>query len=140
VWHRAHAFNREVQRVLRTFPRGYAELKSQLLRAADSIPSNIVEGCGAATRRELARYVDISIKSAFEVDYRLQFARDDGVLPYAKWRSLTEELTQIRKMLYAFRMTVLEADRADEERKARSRRQRRRGASRPDDNRSKTDD
>jgi len=140
VWHRAHAFNLEVQRVVRTFPRGYAELKSQLLRAADSIPSNIVEGCGAATRKELARYLDISIKSAFEVDYRLQFARDDGVLPFAKWQSLTEEVIQIRKMLYAFRMTVLEADRADEEVKARRRRQRRHGASRPDDTRSKTDD
>jgi four helix bundle protein len=140
VWHRAHAFNLEVQRVIRSFPRvGYAELKSQLLRAADSIPSNIVEGCGAATRKELARYLDISIKSAFEVDYRLQFARDDGVLPYGKWRALTEELTQIRKMLFAFRKTVLDAD-LEEERKARHRRQSTNRRTKPEGKRSKTDD
>ena len=77
VWKRAHAFAVHVRRVTRAFPRsGYADMKSQLTRAAESIPSNIVEGCAAASRREFARYLDISIKSTSEAEYRLQLAKD----------------------------------------------------------------
>ena len=110
VWHRAHALSLNVQRAARAFPRGHADLRAQLIRAADSIASNIVEGCGASTRKELARYLDISIKSAFETDYRLQLARDAGLLTYERWRYLAWEVIEIRKMLFKFRKTVLAAD------------------------------
>ena len=127
VWHRAHAFSLEIQGLVKTFPRsGCRDLKEQLVRAADSIPSNIVEGCGSATRKELARYLDISIKSASEVDYRLQVARDNQLLSYTKWRELTHEVIEIRKMLFAFRRTVLAADRAAEEEERDLKRRRRR--------------
>lgn len=43
-----------------------------MIRAAESITTNIVEGCGAATRREFARFLDISIKSTSELEYQLQ--------------------------------------------------------------------
>lgn len=96
----------------RGFPRtGYAELKSQLTRAAESIPSNIVEGCAAATAKEFARYLDISIKSTAEVEYRLQLATDNGVLAPRTWRSLTAEVVEIRRMLCGLRRSVLSADR-----------------------------
>jgi four helix bundle protein len=135
VWHRAHAFSLEIRGLVKTFPRaGCSDLKEQLVRAADSIPSNIVEGCGAATRKELARYLDISIKSAFEVDYRLQVARDSKLLAYAKWCELTAEVIEIRKMLFAFRRTVLAADKAaEEEERDLKRRRRRRKLDEPED-------
>ena len=110
VWERAHALTLAIKQAVRTFPgKGSRELKTQLLRASDSIVSNIVEGCGAASRREFARYLDISIKSASEVDYRLQLARDDGCLRYATWRDLADEVVRIRKMVFALRRTVLSA-------------------------------
>ncbi len=121
---RAHAFNLEIQRVVKTFPRvGHTERKSQLLRAADSVSSNIVEGCAAATRKEFARYLDISIKSSSEVEYRLLLARDEGILHFATWQRLTAEIVEIRRMLFAFCRTVLATDRIEEEaRKSRRRR------------------
>ena len=65
VWQHAHALSLQIQKALRAFPKACpGETKSQLGRAADSIVSNIVEGCGAATRKEFARYLDISVKSA----------------------------------------------------------------------------
>ena len=70
VWQSAHELLLAIKAVARSLPKSVsADSKSQLLRAADSIVSNIVEGCGAATRKEFARYLDISIKSATEVDY-----------------------------------------------------------------------
>lgn len=109
VWQRAHALAIEA-RTTETFPRtGYAELKSQITRAADSIASNIVEGCAAASRQEFARFLDISIKSASELDYRFQLARALDVLRYDVWKSLAREIVEIRKMLSGLRRTVLAA-------------------------------
>ena len=76
-------------------------------RASDSIPNNIVEGCAAASRKEFARYLDISVKSASEIDYQLQLARDLGILQYRTWKPLAREIVEIRKMLWALRRTVL---------------------------------
>lgn len=114
VWERAHQFALEVRKVTQSFPRsGYSELKAQLLSAAESIPTNIAEGTGAATRKEFARYLDVSIKSASEVEYHLQLARDNGLLRPDHWRDLSDEVVQIRRMLCALRRKVLAADKDD---------------------------
>ena len=102
VWERAHAFAIAIRRAADHFPPGYSELRSQIIRAAESIPSNLVEGCGAATRREFARFVDISIKSSAEVQYRLELARDHSLLAPERWQELTGEVIEIRKMLHGF--------------------------------------
>ena len=117
VWARAHALALAIRRATRGFPRtGYSDLKSQLSRAADSIASNIVEGCAAATRKEFARYLDISLKSTSEVEYRLQLARDEAVLPDTAWLKLAGETVEIRKMVYTLRRVVLAADKASRDR------------------------
>ena len=119
VWKRAHAFALDVRRATQSFPpSGYADLKSQIRRAAQSIVDNIVEGCGAASRLEFARYLDISIKSTSEVDYQLEYARDLGVLPHDVWKRLGKEVIEIRKMLSGLRRAVLEAADRDNTRRA----------------------
>jgi four helix bundle protein len=111
VWSRAHALATTIRRRARRFRgTGYSDLKAQLVRAAESIPNNIVEGCGAATNKEFARFLDISIKSASEVEYRLQLAKEYGLLPEAEWLALSSEVVEIRKMLWGFRRAVLARD------------------------------
>ena len=108
VWRRAHSLAVAVRSLVRTFPRtGYAELKSQLTSAAESIPSNIVEGCGASSAKEFARYLEISIKSTSETEYRLQLAKDYRILSPRRWARSTREVVEIRKMLYGLRKEVL---------------------------------
>jgi len=108
VWQRAHSFALDMHPAIDAFPRRkHAELKVQMRRATDSITNNIVEGCAAATRLEFARYLDISIKSASEVDYQLQLARDLGAISYATWEPLAREVVELRKMLWGLRRRVL---------------------------------
>ena len=115
VWERAHQFALDVRIATQSFPRtGYSELKAQLVSSAESIPTNIVEGCGASSRKEFARYLDISIKSTFEVEYQLQLAKDYSILLPNRWESLSSEVVQIRRMLYGLRKSVLIADRNSE--------------------------
>ncbi len=114
VWRKAHALALDVRRVSKGFPRsGYAALRSQLTRAAESVPSNIVEGCFAASQREFARYLEISVKSAGELEYHLQLAYDYGVLRNRNWRSLTASTVEVRRMLLGLRKKVLRPDAPD---------------------------
>ena len=123
AWARAHALALAVRRATKEFQkRGHADLKSQLVRAADSIASNIVEGCAAATRKEFARYLDISLKSTSEVEYRLQLAHDEGLLESRTWLRLSGETVEIRKMIHGLRRAVLEADQRDRARAPKPRR------------------
>jgi len=111
AWKRAHALGIAIHRLSAGFPRaGHAHLRSQLTRAADSIATNIVEGCGAATRKELARFLDISIKSANETEYHLLKARDHNLISPDEWNRFTAETVEVRKMIFGYRKQVLEHD------------------------------
>ena len=98
---------------------GYTDLKSQMMRSSQSIVDNIVEGCGAASRLEFARYLDISLKSTSEVDYQLELARDLGVMSHDVWKPLAREVIELRKMLSALRRSVLAAAARDKMLRAR---------------------
>jgi four helix bundle protein len=72
VWQRAHAFELTVDKFVRRLPRQCpVAKKSQLTRSTESVPANIAEGCGAATQREFARFLDSAIKSTSEIENHL---------------------------------------------------------------------
>jgi len=55
AWRRAHALSITIQKLVRRFGRaGFSQLRAQLNKSADGIPSNIVAGCNAETNREFA--------------------------------------------------------------------------------------
>jgi len=108
VWRKAHALALDVRRVTKGFPRsGYTSQRSQILRAAESIPTNIVEGCFTSSQKEFARFLEVSIKSAGEVEYQLQLAYDCGVLHNRNWQSLTADTIEVRRMALGLRRKVL---------------------------------
>lgn len=108
AWKKAHLLMLAVKRATLRFPqRGYASLAGQMTSAAESVAFNIVEGCGAATQKELARFLDISIKSTMELEYQLTVAMDYKVLASAESVSLSTEAVDVRRMLCGLRAKVL---------------------------------
>ena len=108
VWKHSHGLAVEVRQATRRFPRtGYSSIQSQMLRAAESIPFNIAEGCGANTKKEFARFLAIGIKSTSELESELELARDYGILPPDKWEELSENVIDARKMLCGLRKKIL---------------------------------
>src|SRR6185503_7084585 len=115
VWRRAHAHVLNVRRATNRFPRtGYAATKTQLMKTAESVAFTLVEGCGAFTQKETARFVEMSIKSTKELEYQLFLARDYGILPRNDWKSLSGETVEIRRMLYGLRRRILGNDDREE--------------------------
>jgi four helix bundle protein len=114
VWKKAHALVLNVRRATGRFPRnGYASLKSQITRAAESIPFNIVEGCGSSTQKEFARFLDIGIKSTSELEYQLRLATDYEIIGRSHGQALTAETVDIRRMLFGLRGKVLSSEQSE---------------------------
>jgi four helix bundle protein len=110
AWQRAHALAIALHKGASHFSRkGHAHLRSQLTRAAEGISTNIAEGCGAATNKEFARFLDISIKSTNETEHHLLSARDLNLLSPDAWQKLTAETIEIRKMTYGYRKRVIQS-------------------------------
>jgi four helix bundle protein len=111
VWRRSHGLVLAVRKAISRFPRsGYSSLKQQIIRAVESIPLNIVEGSSSRSNKEYARFLDISFKSANELDCQLLLARDLKILSPAAYRSFEQEIKEIRKMLFRLQEVVREDD------------------------------
>jgi len=112
AWERAHALAMALHRLARHFGHtGHAHLRSQLTRAGDSIAANIVEGCGAESNKDLARFLEMSVKSANEAEYHLLSARDLSLISPKEWQTHTAETVAVRKMVYVYRRKVLSSSR-----------------------------
>lgn len=100
VWRMAHALALNADRVARRIRgSGYSPLRTQLNRAAMSIPANIVEGRGKTTDRDFARFLGYALGSAGELEYHIIVARDVGVVSDSDAIALLSQVIEIRKML-----------------------------------------
>ena len=100
VWSKAHAVTLAIYEITEVFP---AEerygLKSQMRRAAASVPTNIAEGCVRSSKADFGRFLHVAIGSASELEYLILLARDLGMLPAAKHDSLTTDVQEVKRML-----------------------------------------
>ena len=89
AWQKAHAFAIAVHDAFRGRKTSAAPgLRAQILRAVNSIPDNLAEGCGKRSRAALASYAETSYSSSKEVENDLIKSRDLRILP----RSIVENL------------------------------------------------
>jgi four helix bundle protein len=82
-------------------------LRSQLRRAAISIPLNIAEGYGRGTRRDYAHFVTNSRGSTLELDNALDICVMLGFLKAEQCHPIQVELSQIERMLTSLRLKLL---------------------------------
>ncbi len=82
--------------------RELAGLTAQLRRAAVSIPSNLAEGVGRGTPRESARFAQIALGSAYELDTLLQLSAELGFSSPDQIRGLREDLSSVAKRISKF--------------------------------------
>ena len=101
VWEKAHALAIHAYRVATRMRRSQdLALRSQIIRAAMSIPANIVEGRRQESDREFARFLRIALNSGYELEYHLILAHDIGAISESDSESLVRECIQVRRMIY----------------------------------------
>ena len=110
VWEKAHALMLAVHRSARSIRRSYdVGLRSQMNRAALSIPTNIVEGRRQPSDAEFARFLTIALNSGFELEYHLIAARDVGAMSESESDDLIRGVIEVRKMLHGLIRRLTEA-------------------------------
>jgi len=100
VWQKARAFSKSIYSLTSDFPKvEQFGVVSQLRRASVSISSNIAEGSGRGSDKDMCRFLDIALGSAFEVESLLYLALDLGYINQNDFDNLNSQVLEIGKML-----------------------------------------
>lgn len=84
----------------------YLSLRSQLIRAAMSIPANIAEGREQKTERGFANFLRHALASATELENHYLIASGIGVIPQRACDSAISQTVEVKKMLHGLINTL----------------------------------
>jgi four helix bundle protein len=107
VWEKSHRLTLEVYAATKAFPRDEMfGLTSQMRRASTSIGMNIAEGCCRKGDAEMARFLQIAMGSASELEYEFLLAHDLEYLHNPAYECLTAQVVEVKKMLSSLMQKV----------------------------------
>ena len=100
VWQKAMTLVVKLYSVTKEFPDSERYgLISQIRRCAVSIPSNIAEGHGRSTKKELIRFLDISKGSIYELDTQIELSRQLGYLTFDNFEFISAQIDETSRLL-----------------------------------------
>jgi four helix bundle protein len=100
VWRRAMDLVREIYRSTACFPQQEIYgLTIQMRRAAVSVPSNIAEGKGRFSRKELLQFLFHARGSLLELQTQITIARELGFLPEIEGEKLERLASEVGRLL-----------------------------------------
>jgi four helix bundle protein len=99
-WQKAFDLTLSVYSVTRTFPKEEVYgLTIQLRRAAVSVVSNIAEGKGRSSDKELLQFLAIAKGSLFEVETQLELAQHLSYLSASQAQNLASKVNETGRLL-----------------------------------------
>ena len=107
IWQKSRVLVKDIYSLTKEFPKEEIySLTNQIRRSSISIPSNIAEGCGRKTNKELARFLDIANGSAFELETQLILATDLEYISLTDSEKVIQDIHEIEKMIYNFKLKI----------------------------------
>ena len=107
VWEKAHELTLLIYQTSKKFPKEEMfSLTSQIRRASSSIPTNIAEGCGRGTDKDFARFIQIAMGSASELEYLILLSFELEFLTKEKFKTINDKIIEIKKMLASLLKTL----------------------------------
>lgn len=92
-------------KAIRTSQKEYT-ITDQLLRSGTSIGANIHEANYAQGRADFLSKLEIALKECYESEYWLELMHETGYLPDDKFKKLSHDCGELRKMLIASCVTA----------------------------------
>lgn len=77
-------------------------ITSQIRRSAISLPSNIAEGYGRDSNKELLRFINIAIGSLFEFQTQIEISKNINYLNENEFKNLCEETRELEAMIISY--------------------------------------
>ncbi len=107
VWQLSRNLVKEIYEITSNFPvsEKYG-LTSQLRRCVVSIPTNIAEGSGRNTDKDVAQFLNISLGSAFELETLLILSFDVQLIQEEQLELLSNKISEIQKMTFGLIKTL----------------------------------
>ncbi len=100
VWEKSHQLTLAIYAAAKGFPTDERYgVTSQMRRAAASVPTNIAEGCGRGSDADFARFIQIALGSASELEYLVILARDLSYLSPEQAGSFETAIQEVKRML-----------------------------------------
>ena len=81
-------------------------LISQMTRCAVSIPSNIAEGCGRKSSKELHQFLNIALGSAFELETQIIISTEFNYITAEKSEDICFDIIEVQKMIYGLQKSL----------------------------------
>ncbi|MEO6524821.1 MAG: four helix bundle protein [Mucilaginibacter sp.] len=107
VWKSGIELSKSIFTLTKTFPADERfGLISQMNRAVVSIPSNIAEGCGRKSSKELHQFLNITLGSAFELETQLIIAKEFEYINNEILNTTCNLVTEIQKMIYGLQKSL----------------------------------
>src|SRR5262245_30970692 len=104
VWQKAMGAAREVYRLVPLLPREETYgMRSQITRAAVSIPANIAEGWARESDKEKSQFLAIAQGSLAEVETLLELCQQIGWFPEQETSTLRSLLDEVGRILTTMR-------------------------------------
>ena len=102
VWEKSNDLVIDIYKVTNNFPKNeFFGLVSQIRRASVSIPTNILEGCGRSNGKDFARFIQIAMGSASELEYLVYLSNELKFLTDRVYSDINPRIIEIKKMLTA---------------------------------------
>ena len=100
IWKQGIEIVKEVYKLSEKLPKEEKYgLRSQITRAAVSIPSNIAEGCSRNSQKDFKRYLEIAIGSLFELETQLIIIQELKLIDVNEMDKLMATIQKEEKMI-----------------------------------------
>lgn len=108
IWQESMDLAKKVFTITRNFPEQEKYgLISQMNRRAVSIPSNIAEGSGRGSKKEVAQFLNIAVGSCYELETQVTLAKSLEYILAEDFNNYQERLVKLQRMIIGFKKSLL---------------------------------
>ena len=103
VWIEVRKLVNDVYLITNDFPKEEVYgITNQIRRCSVSVPSNIAEGCGRQTSKDIIRFLYISRGSLYELETQLYLSNDLNFISKEKLNIILLQIETCKKLLNGF--------------------------------------